>query len=153
MSSGEYIGVALKKAKKVFFILGRTHHPEKTEDKEMIELFKKAKEQYEPQKTAFETISTLNIVGNAYDDRVIYDRKGEDLLSKFTTVFEDIYPDSTFFQQAMDIKLEAEQTKIFSKGQATRIKKKGMDALQDVAYKWKNTGHQDNFSRAAIQSL
>ena len=25
-----------------------------------------------------------------------------------------------------------------------------MDALQDVAYKWKNAGHQENFSRAAI---
>ena len=43
MSSYEDIGVALKKAKKGFFGLGRTHHPDKTEDKEKIELFKKAK--------------------------------------------------------------------------------------------------------------
>ena len=50
----------------------------------------------------------------------------------------------------MDIKLEAERAKIFSKGQATRFKKKDMDALQDVSDKWKNSGHQDNFSRAAI---
>ena len=45
MSSDEDIGVALKKAKKGFFGLGRTHHPDKTEDKKNIELFKKAKEQ------------------------------------------------------------------------------------------------------------
>ena len=31
-----------------------------------------------------------------------------------------------------------------------RVKKKGMGALQDVAYKWKNAGHQDNLSRADI---
>ena len=89
-------------------------------------------------------------MGNAYADRVIYDRKGGELLSKFTTVFEERHPDSTFAQQATDIKLEAECAKIFSKGQATRVKKKGMDALQDVAYKWKNARHQDNFSLAAI---
>ena len=35
--SDEDIGVALKKAKKGFFGLGRTHQPEKTEDKEKIE--------------------------------------------------------------------------------------------------------------------
>ena len=89
-------------------------------------------------------------MGNAYADRVIYDRKGEELCSKFTTVFEERYPDSTFSQRAMDIKLEAERAKIFSKGQATRVNKKGMDALRDVAYKWKNYGHQYNFSRADI---
>ena len=89
-------------------------------------------------------------MGNAYADCVIYNRKGEELLSKFTTVFEEQYPDSTFSQRATDIKLEAEQAKIFSKGQGTHVKKKVMDALQDVAYKWNNAGHQDNFSRAAI---
>ena len=31
-----------------------------------------------------------------------------------------------------------------------RVKKKDMDALQDVADKWKNSVHQDNFSRTAI---
>ena len=36
ISSDEYIGVALKKAKKGFFGLGRTHQPDKTEDKEKI---------------------------------------------------------------------------------------------------------------------
>ena len=72
MSSDEDIGVALKKAKKGFFRLGRTHHPDKTKDKEKIELFKKAKEQYELQNTAFETLSTPNFMGNAYSDRVIY---------------------------------------------------------------------------------
>ena len=87
---------------------------------------------------------------NVYDDRIIYDRKEEELHSKFTSVFEEQYPNSTFFQRATDIKLEAERANIFSKGQATRIKKKGMDALQDVSYKWKNAGHQDNFSRSAI---
>ena len=76
MSSDEDIGVVLKKAKNIFFRLGRTHHPYKTEDKEKIELFKKTKEQYELQKTAFETLGTLNIMGNAYYDRLIYDRKG-----------------------------------------------------------------------------
>ena len=150
MSSDEDIGVALKKAKKGFFGLGRTHHPDKTEDKEKIELFKKAKEQYELQKTAFKTLGTLNLMGNAYADRVIYDRKGEELCSKFTTVFEERYPDSTFSQRATDIKLEAERAKIFSKGQATRVKKKDMNALQYVAYKWNNAGHQENFSHAAI---
>ena len=89
-------------------------------------------------------------MGNAYADRVIYDRKGEEVCSKFTTVFEERYPDSTFSQRATDIKLEAERAKIFSKGKATRVKKKDMYALQDVANKWKNAGHQDNFSRAAI---
>ena len=44
MSSDEDIGVALKNAKKGFFGLGRNCHPENTEDKEKIELFKKAKE-------------------------------------------------------------------------------------------------------------
>ena len=77
ISSDEDIGVSLKKAKKVSFGLGRTHHLEKTEDKEKIELFKKAKEQYKLQKMAFENIGTLNLMGNAYADRVIYDRKGE----------------------------------------------------------------------------
>ena len=66
MSSDEDIGVALKKAKKGFFGIGRTHHPDKTEDKEKIELFKGAKEQYELQNTAFETLGTLNLMGNAY---------------------------------------------------------------------------------------
>ena len=55
-------------------------------------------------------------MGNAYADRVIYDRKGEELRSKFTTVFEERYPDSTFAQQATDIKLEAERAKIFPRG-------------------------------------
>ena len=110
ISSDEDIGVALKKAKKGFFGLGRTCHPEKTEDKEKIELFKKAKEQYELQNTAFETLSTLNIMGNAYANRVIYDRKGEELRSKFTTVFEERYPESTFSQRATEIKLEAERS-------------------------------------------
>ena len=150
MYSYEYIGVELKKAKKGFFGIVRTHHPDKTEDKEKIELFKKAKEQYELQKTAFETLGTLNIMGNAYADRVIYDRKGEELRRNFTTVFEEQYPDSTFSQRATDIKLESERAKILSKGQATRVKKKGMDALKDFAYKWKNAGHQENFSNAAI---
>ena len=36
------------------------------------------------------------------------------------------------------------------KGQETRAKKKDMDALQDVADKWNNAGHQDNFSHASI---
>ena len=72
----EDIGVALKKAKKGFFGLGRTRHPDKTEDKENIELLKKAKEQYKLQKTAFETLGTLNLLGNGYADRFIYDRKG-----------------------------------------------------------------------------
>ena len=88
ISSDEDIGVSLKKAKKGFFGLVRTHHPEKTEDKENIELFKKFKEQYKLQKTAFETLGTLNLMGNAYSNHVIYDRKGEELRSKFTTVFE-----------------------------------------------------------------
>ena len=61
MSIDEDIRVALKKAKKGFFGLGRTHHPDKTEDKDKIELFKKSKEQYEIQKTAFKTLSTLNL--------------------------------------------------------------------------------------------
>ena len=129
ISSGEDIGVALKKAKKGFFWLSRTHHPDKTENKEKIELFKKAKEQYELQKTAFETLGTLNFMGNAYTDQVIYERNGEELRSKFTTVFEERYPDSTFAQEAMDTKLEAEWANIFSKGQATRAKKKYMYAL------------------------
>ena len=89
-------------------------------------------------------------MGNAYSDRVIYDRKGEDLRSKFNAEFVERYPNSTFSQRATDIKIEAEQSKIFSKGQATRVKKKDMDALQDVADKWNNAGHQDNLSRAAI---
>ena len=87
---------------------------------------------------------------NAYADRIIYDRKGEELRSKFTTVFDERYPDSTFPQQATDIKLEAERAKIFSKGQSMRVKKKDRDALQDVADKWKNACHQEHFSRTAI---
>ena len=47
------------------------------EDKWKIELFKKSKEQYELQKTAFETLGTLNLMGNAYADHVMYNRKGE----------------------------------------------------------------------------
>ena len=94
-----------------------------------------AKEQYKLQKTVFETLVTLNLMVNAYADHIIYDRKGEELLSKFITVFEERYPDSRFAQRDTDIKLEAERAKIFSKGQATRVKKKVMDALQDVAYK------------------
>ena len=39
ISSDDDIGVALKKSKNGFFGLGRTHHPDKTEDKEKIELF------------------------------------------------------------------------------------------------------------------
>ena len=89
-------------------------------------------------------------MGNAYSDHVIYNRKGEELRSKFTTVFEERYPDSTFAQRATDIKLEAERAKISSKGQSTRVKKKDMDALQDVAGKWKNADYQDNFCRTAI---
>ena len=89
-------------------------------------------------------------MGNVYSDRIIYYRKGEELCSKIATVFEERYPDSIFSQQATDIKLEAERVKIFSKGQATRVKKKDMDALQDVADKWKNAGHQDNFYRTTI---
>ena len=53
MSSDEGIGVALKKAKKGFFGIGITHHTDKTEDKDKIELFKNSKEQYKLQKTAF----------------------------------------------------------------------------------------------------
>ena len=45
ISSNEDIVVALKNSKKGLFVLGRTHHPDKTEVKEKIELFKKAKEQ------------------------------------------------------------------------------------------------------------
>ena len=89
ISSDEDIGVALKKSKKGLFGLGRTHHLDKTEDKEKIELFKKSKEQYKLQKTAFETLSTLNIMGNDHAERVIYDRKGKELRRKFTTVFEE----------------------------------------------------------------
>ena len=129
MSSDEDIGVALKKAKKGFFGLGRTHHPDKTEDKEKIELFNKPKEQYKLQKTSFETLVTLNLMGNTYADRVIYDIKGEELRSKFTTVFEEQCPDSTFAQRATDIKLESEQAMVFSRGQTTRFKKKDMDVL------------------------
>ena len=70
-----------------FFVLGINHHPDKTEDKDKIELFKKAKEQYKLQKTAFQTLGTLNIMGNDYADRDIYDRKGEELRSKFAAVF------------------------------------------------------------------
>ena len=88
MSSDEDIGVALNNSKKGFFGLVRTHHPDKTKDKEKIELFKKAKEQYELQKTAFKTLSTLNLMGNAYANRVVYNRKGEYILSKFTTLSE-----------------------------------------------------------------
>ena len=77
-------------------------------------------------------------MGNYYANRVIYDRKGEELCSKLTTVFEEWYPDSTFYQRAMDIKLEAERAKIFSEGQAARVKKKDMGAFQDLADKWKN---------------
>ena len=98
-------------------------------------MFKKAKKQYKLQKTAFKTLGTLNLMVNAYSDRVIYDRKGEELRSKFTTVFEERYPNSTFAQRATDIKLEAERAKIFSKGQATRVKKKDMDSVYDVADK------------------
>ena len=36
MSSDEDIGVELKKAKRVFFGIGRTRHPDKTEYKEKI---------------------------------------------------------------------------------------------------------------------
>ena len=68
-------------------------------------------------------------MGNAYANRVIYDRKGEELCSKFATVFEERDPDSIFSQRATDIKLEAERAKIFSKGQSTRVKKKDMNAL------------------------
>ena len=150
MSSDEDVGVALNKSKKGFFGIGITHHPDKTEYKDKIELFKKAKEQYELQTTEFETSGSLNLMGNAYADRVIYDRKGEDPRGKFSDVFEERYPDSKFSQRATDIKLEAERAKIFSKGQATRVKKKGMEALQDVANKWNNAGHEDNFYRAAI---
>ena len=142
ISSDEDIGVALKKVKKGFFRLGRTHYLENTEDKENIELFKKAKEQYELQKTAFKNLGTLNHMGNDYANRVVCDRKGEELDSKFTTVFEERCPDSTFAQQVTDIKLEAEQADMFSKGQATRFKKTDMDALQYVANKWKNSVHQ-----------
>ena len=67
-------------------------------------------------------------MGNAYSDRVIYDRKGGDLRSKFNAEFVERYPNITFSQQATDIKPEAERAKIFSKGQATRVKKKFMDA-------------------------
>ena len=68
-------------------------------------------------------------MGSAYANRIIYDRKGGELRSKFTTLFEEQYPNSTFAQRATDIKLEAERANIFSKGQATRIKKKNVDAL------------------------
>ena len=94
-----------------------------------MELFKKSKEQYELQKTAFKTLGTLNLIGNAHSDRVIYYIKGEELISKFTTIFEERYPDSTFSQRAMDIKLEAERARIFYEGQVTRVKKKGMYAF------------------------
>ena len=80
--SDEDIGVTLKKAKKGFFGLGRTHHPDKTEDKENIELFKKAKEQYKLQKMAFENLVTLNLMGSAFADRIIYNRKGIGLASR-----------------------------------------------------------------------
>ena len=46
ISSDEDIWVALKKAKKGLSGLGRTHHSDKTKEKDKIELFKKAKEQY-----------------------------------------------------------------------------------------------------------
>ena len=82
ISSDEDIGVSLKKAKKDFFGLVRTHHQEKT---------------------AFENLVTLNIMGSAYADRIIYDRKGEEIRIKFTTVFEERYPDSTFAQRDTDI--------------------------------------------------
>ena len=68
-------------------------------------------------------------MGSAYADRIIYDRKGEDLRSKFTTIFEEWYLESTFAERATDIKLEAEQAKIFSKGEEMRVKKKDMDSL------------------------
>ena len=68
-------------------------------------------------------------MGSAYANRIIYDRKGGELRSKFTTVFEEQYPNSTFSQRATDIKLEAERAKIFSNRQAMRVKKKDMDAL------------------------
>ena len=98
ISSDEDIGVALKKANKGFSGLGKTHHLDKTEDKEKIELFKKAKEQYKLQKTEYKTLSTLNLMGNAYNNRIIYNRKRGELCSKFTTISELRYPDSTFSQ-------------------------------------------------------
>ena len=89
-------------------------------------------------------------MGNASVNRVIYDRKGGELRRKFAAVFEERYPDSTFAQRATDIKLEYKRAKIFYKGQGTCVKKKDMDALQDVANKRKNYGHQDNVSCADI---
>ena len=52
-------------------------------------MFKKAKEQYKLQKTAFETLGTINLIVNAYANRVSYDIKGEELRRKLTTLFEE----------------------------------------------------------------
>ena len=58
--SDEDIGVALKYTKKGFLGLGITHHPDKTEYKENIELFKNAKEQYKLQKTVLMPTPTVS---------------------------------------------------------------------------------------------
>ena len=73
---------AFDKAKAAYKALAQTHHPNKARgNKEVIDQFLVGKDTYELQETAFQVVGVANCYGDAYPDRVNYDRVEEDLRS------------------------------------------------------------------------
>ena len=68
--------------------LSRTHHPDKTSDPKMIELFTEGKVLDDRRKIAHDVLCVPNMYGNAYPTRVDYDRTGESLRKTFKEKFD-----------------------------------------------------------------
>ena len=105
--------------------MARTHHPDKAKgDAEKLAVFEKAKEVYDFCKLAHQVLGTLNESGQAYPERVKYDRKGKQLRDQFAKKFNDSYPNVSFRQRAKQIQQAQEQEEITNKANMTREKNK-----------------------------
>ena len=151
-TSSKGIATAFQTMKIKYTYCARSHHPDKTSDKEKIARFHRSKDTYELQKAALQVLGTMKSVGNAYPDRVNYDREGEGLREKFRVEFCKIYPDSSFAIRAEAIADEESRQAIFDKGQATRQKFKDDEggSLDEVARAWVRQGQQNNESRLCV---
>ena len=151
-SSDLAVAAAFKQKKSIYMGIARTHHPDKSKDKEMNAKFDKAHEVYEQQKAALEVIGKLNIDGSAYPHRADYDREGESLRNKFKEEFTKVYPDSSFANRVKVISEEKTRAAIFAKGQAThkQYSERDKGTLDDVARLWDTVGQQNNECRLAI---
>ena len=112
--------VAFKKASAGFKEMARTHHPDRTNDKEKIDFFQQAKEVYEKQNEANKILNTLDTYnGTAYPDLVKYGRNGENLRRRFYEEFDKAYPRTKFAGRSKEINEANEHAEIFAKDQAT----------------------------------